>query len=175
MSQPHFPAQRRLIAAHNKQGIGSVTSDTSLAPQDLELAPGAKAAPIWKICDPLPTKDNNNMEDGATRIVPISQGLGLVPSKGSNCQTTELGPGVVTPMHRTSSLDYDILIEGEIVLVMEDGSETHLKNVGDVVVMKGALHAWKNPSSTKWCRLTSILIDAEPVVVHGKPLEPAIH
>ena len=58
---------------------------------------------------------------------------------------------------------------------MEDGSETHLKNVGDVVVMKGALHAWKNPSATKWCRLISVLTDAEPAIVQGKILEPKLH
>jgi len=41
--------------------------------------------------------------------------------------------------------------------------------------MKGALHAWKNPSATKWCRLISVLTDAEPAIVQGKILEPKLH
>jgi hypothetical protein len=34
-------------------------------------------------------------------------------------------------------------VKGEIILIMDDGTETHLKNPGDVVVQKGAAHAWK--------------------------------
>ena len=67
-----------------------------------------------------------------------------------------------------------ILVEGEVILIMEDGSETHLTNVGDVVILKGAMHAWKNPSTTKWCRLTTVLTAAESAVVMGNTLEPAL-
>ncbi|KAL0576364.1 hypothetical protein V5O48_005623 [Marasmius crinis-equi] len=172
MSQADLPPQRRVVAAHNEQGISSIVNDGKLEAKELELAPGTRIAPIWKIMDALPTKDNSNKEDGAARVIPVSEGYGLVPSNGSNLQTTELAPGTITPMHRTSSIDYDILLEGEVVLIMEDGSETLVKNVGDVVVMKGALHAWKNPSATKWCRFISILTVAEPAIVNGKALEP---
>ncbi|KAF9270107.1 hypothetical protein L218DRAFT_13231 [Marasmius fiardii PR-910] len=174
MSQPQFLPQRRVIAAHNEEGIGAVTSDIKLEAKDMEMSQGTRAAPIWKIIDNLPTKDNNKSEDGAARPIPLSEGFGLVPNNGSCFQTTELAPGAITPMHRTSSIDYDILLEGEVVLIMEDGSETHFRNVGDVVVMKGALHGWRNPSTTTWCRFTTVLTAAEPVVVQGKVLEPAI-
>lgn len=55
---------------------------------------------------------------------------------------------------------------------MEDGTETHIKTAGDSVVMKGGMHAWKNPSPTNWVRWASVLMDAEPAVVNGKALEP---
>ncbi|KAG7086169.1 hypothetical protein E1B28_002128 [Marasmius oreades] len=172
--QAELLPQRRVIAAHNEAGIGSVTSDINVVTKELEFSPETRTGPLWKITDPLPTKDNNKSEDGATRPTPVSEGFGLVPANGSSFQTTELAPGGLTPMHRTSSIDYDILLTGEIILIMEDGSETHLKNAGDVVVMKGAMHAWKNPSTTKWCRLVTVLTAAEPTVVQGKVLEEKI-
>lgn len=52
---------------------------------------------------------------------------------------------------------------------MEDGTEKHLKNPGDIVIVKGGMHAWKNPSLTNWVRWISVLLAAEPVSV-GKTL-----
>ncbi|ESK97932.1 cupin domain protein [Moniliophthora roreri MCA 2997] len=176
MSQPNLAPLRRVVAAHNELGIGAVTSDSKLVPEDLPIGKGGdlKCAPIWKITDPLPTNDNNNSEDGAERVINPLENFGLVSDKGSNFQMTELAPGAITPMHRTSSLDYDILIDGELLLVMEDGTETLLTQPGDTVVMKGAMHAWKNPSATKWCRWMSVLTSAQPAVVNDRPLAPAL-
>lgn len=52
---------------------------------------------------------------------------------------------------------------------MEDGTETLLEKPGDTVVMRGALHAWRNPGD-QWTRWVSVLIDAEPATVNGKIL-----
>ena len=48
-------------------------------------------------------------------------------------------------MHTTDSLDYDIVLDGEIWLEVDDGHIVHLKQ-GDVVVQGGGRHAWRNPS-----------------------------
>ena len=57
------------------------------------------------------------------------------------------------------------------MLILDDGSETHLKNPGDTVVQRGTLHAWKNPSSTNWTRWATVVVDAKPVIVEGKELK----
>ena len=61
-------------------------------------------------------------------------------------------------MHRTESVDYGIVVFGEIVLVLDDGSRTHLQ-AGDVVVQRGTDHAWENPSETNPARMAFILLD----------------
>lgn len=66
-----------------------------------------------------------------------------------------------------------LVVTGEIVLITEDGKETHLSNAGDTVVQKGGMHAWRNPSSDKWARWVTVLIAAEPAVVNGSVLKPA--
>lgn len=59
-------------------------------------------------------------------------------------------------MHRTESIDYGIVIEGEMTLVLDD-SEVTLKP-GDVVVQRGTNHAWSNRGSVP-CRMAFILLD----------------
>jgi hypothetical protein len=66
------------------------------------------------------------------------------------------------------------LVSGELILIMEDGTEKLLKNPGDVVIQKGSLHAWRNPSQQEWTRWVTVLIAAEPVAVEGKQLLPAL-
>ena len=85
----------------------------------------------------------------------------------------------ITYLVSTLSLDFNDsyprpLVEGEIVLITEDGAETHLRNPGDTVVQKGTMHAWRNPGAS-WARWVSVLISAEPSVVNGRVLHPEFH
>jgi mannose-6-phosphate isomerase-like protein (cupin superfamily) len=70
----------------------------------------------------------------------------IMPATGHLLRVIDLYPphagGKRTVMHRTQTLDYGIVIEGEVVLVLED-SEVVLKK-GDVVVQRGTNHAWEN-------------------------------
>lgn len=59
-------------------------------------------------------------------------------------------------MHRTKSIDYAIVLEGEIDMLLDD-SEVHLK-AGDFLVQQGTNHAWVNRSD-KMCRIAFVLID----------------
>jgi quercetin dioxygenase-like cupin family protein len=61
-------------------------------------------------------------------------------------------------MHRTKTLDYAIVLAGEIDMLLDD-SEVHLKP-GDVVVQQGTNHAWVN-RGTETCRIAFVLIDAD--------------
>ena len=61
-------------------------------------------------------------------------------------------------IHRTRSLDYVVVLEGEITLMLDD-SETTLR-AGDVVVQQATNHAWSNRGAAV-CRLAMVFIDAE--------------
>ena len=67
-------------------------------------------------------------------------------------------PGVAPRMHRTDSLDYAIVISGEIEMLLDD-SQVHLKT-GDVIVQQGTNHAWVNRGK-EVCRIAFVLIDAK--------------
>ena len=54
-------------------------------------------------------------------------------------------------------------------MVMEDGSEHLIDQPGSIVVQKGTMHAWRNPGP-EWAHWVTVLIDADPPVMDGKPL-----
>ena len=69
-------------------------------------------------------------------------------------------------MHRTKSIDYAIVLEGEIDMLLDD-SEVHMK-AGDIMVQQGTNHAWVN-NSDRNCRICFVLIDAHtPPVLEGR-------
>lgn len=63
-------------------------------------------------------------------------------------------------MHRTDTIDYEIVISGEVWLELDGGQEVHLKP-GDTVVQNGTRHGWRNKSSEP-CVLAVTLIGAKP-------------
>jgi mannose-6-phosphate isomerase-like protein (cupin superfamily) len=62
-------------------------------------------------------------------------------------------------MHRTRSVDYAIVLSGEIDMKLDDAEEIHLK-AGDVLIQQGTNHAWINRSGRS-CRIAFVLIDAK--------------
>ena len=61
-------------------------------------------------------------------------------------------------------------VTGQIILVLDDGTEHLIDQPGSLVMQKGTIHAWKNPGTT-WARWLTVLVDAEPAVVDNKTLQ----
>ena len=78
------------------------------------------------------------------------------PPNGTKIRINEFPPGVVSPVHRTQSVDYGIVLDGEVVLVLDD-AETTLR-AGDVAVQRGTSHRWENRTDGT-ARMAFILID----------------
>lgn len=72
-------------------------------------------------------------------------------------------------MHRTQSLDYGVVIEGEVEMVLDNGVTTVMKR-GDVAVQRGTNHGWRNCSKSEWARMFFVLQECEKVVVGGAEL-----
>ena len=62
------------------------------------------------------------------------------------------------------------LVSGKVVLVTDDGKEILVEKPGDVVIQRGNMHAWRNPSTKEWVRWVSVLVDAEAAKVNGQTL-----
>ncbi|KAE9408150.1 hypothetical protein BT96DRAFT_985936 [Gymnopus androsaceus JB14] len=107
----NLPTVRRVVTQHTLGGISNIQSDSQVVFQPTSLVPGANFAPIWRTLDGLPTGNNNTSDDGAKRQINPQENFGLTPTNGSNAQITGgTGSGAITPNHRTSSLDYNILL-----------------------------------------------------------------
>lgn len=96
--------------------------------------------------------------------------LGIVNPNGTVLRFVDFAPGFESMMHRTRSLDYGIVIEGSIELVLDSGEKQILQR-GDVCIQRGTNHAWRNPSTTEWSRVVYVLQDSQAVETQGNPLK----
>jgi quercetin dioxygenase-like cupin family protein len=106
------------------------------------------------------------------RFLELDGILPLSIAGGTVVRMVDLAPGEQSPMHRTTSLDYGVVLEGEVVLVLDnfDQGPRRLMKRGDVSVQRGTNHAWVNPSKDQWCRMLYVLVDAKPVKLDGRAL-----
>jgi quercetin dioxygenase-like cupin family protein len=163
MSKNPFPPIRRIVTGHNGQGLAEVRSDESFA-SELIASGDAEFALLWTTAT-VPA-DNNDETDGRSREA------GLTINQGSVCRIVDFLPGGTSPMHRTNSIDYGIVMSGEIELELDDGSKT-LAGPHSVIVQRGTNHKWRNPSATDYARVVFVLIEASAYLHDGKPLPEA--
>ena len=150
---------RRVVTGHDKAGRAVVLID-EIAKNVTSSRPGQAATVVWTT-DQLPA-NNDGDADASIRNVSTSE------SNGSVFRVVEYGPGVSPRMHRTDSIDYAVVIAGEIDMQLDD-SEVHLK-AGDILVQRGTIHNWVNRGTVP-CVIAFALIGAKPVTAGGKKLE----
>jgi quercetin dioxygenase-like cupin family protein len=153
---------RRVVTGHTADGKAVVIQDDVV--RGLPVAGGdAQFAIVWKTVQAPVNNDDPTDRSG--------EPTGLVEPNGSILRMVDLAPHTRSPMHRTDSLDYGIVLTGEVDIELDGGKRTRVHQ-GDVIVQRGTIHAWINPSS-KPCRIAFILLGAKPATVNGRPL-PAV-
>lgn len=173
---------RRIVTGHTAGGIAIIQEDGP-APRQQRIggAIGPMFHEIWNTqATPAPI-DPASGEPAETGIVlaPPKGGTRIrvldIPPEGDNLAAlteeerrahfAEIGAADAVAdsgrhafMHRTETIDYGIVIEGELVLIMDE-SETIVR-AGDIVIQRGTNHGWANRSDRN-CRIAFVLIDGE--------------
>ncbi len=122
--------------------------------------PGATACVVWTT-ESFPVNNTGDADEGLRQV-------GTTLNNGTVFRVVEFGPGVAPRNHRTDSIDYAVVMSGEIDMELDD-SVVHLK-AGNVLVQRGTIHNWIN-RGTQPCVIAFVLIDAKPVEVGGKVLQ----
>ena len=137
---------RRVVTGHTPEGVSVVLSDGPVPVVRALPEDGVEFHEVWNT-------------EGAPALVtavepnePTERALAVPPPPcGTKIRVNTFAPGhldergLQSPVHRTSSVDYGIVLSGEITLVLDD-SEVTLR-AGDVVVQRGTDHAWANRGS----------------------------
>jgi mannose-6-phosphate isomerase-like protein (cupin superfamily) len=133
---------RRVVTGHDANG-NSVVIDDGQPPQDHPMkgpAIGADFFEVWSTPEAVPSLAPLPGSE------PTARPFTIMPPSGHLIRIIDIYPpqmgGARTAMHRTRTLDYAVVIEGQIVLVLSD-SEVVL-GPGEVVVQRGTDHAWEN-------------------------------
>ncbi|KAJ5832545.1 hypothetical protein N7474_000856 [Penicillium riverlandense] len=82
----------------------------------------------------------------------------------------DLAPASISPLHRTMSLDYAVVIEGTVELKL-DSDEVKTLQRGDIAIQRGTKHLWRNTSKTEWARVLFVLQESKPVEIDGETLK----
>jgi quercetin dioxygenase-like cupin family protein len=142
---------RRVVTGHNAEGKAVVTTD-EICRNVRSGREKHQSVVVWS-SGTFPA-DNSTGEDGGLRAVASTDPDGTV------FRIVRYEPGVAPRNHRTESLDYAVVMSGEIDMQLDD-SVVHLK-AGDVLVQRGTIHNWVNRGSEA-CVIAFVLIAAEPV------------
>jgi len=141
---------RRVVTGHDADGRAVVKID-ELVSNVTSRRPGHAATVVWTT-EGYPVNNDGDGDDGKRD--------GVIPlPNGTVFRVIQYDPGVAPRMHRTDSIDYCVVMSGEIDMRLDEQA-VHLK-VGDVVVQRGTIHDWVN-NGTEPCVIAFVLIDAKP-------------
>jgi mannose-6-phosphate isomerase-like protein (cupin superfamily) len=167
---------RRIVTGHDAQGKAVALFDGAVAAR--QRSPGGNAVTMLWVTEETPVAHSGSADRAEAkvgvpppqngsifRIVDFPPATSDVPPVDHHKMLVEMGIDPATQgymrhrhTHRTRSIDYAVILDGEIDMLMDD-TEVHMK-AGDVLVQQGTNHAWVN-NGTKPCRIAFILIDAK--------------
>jgi mannose-6-phosphate isomerase-like protein (cupin superfamily) len=173
---------RRVVTGHDSEGRARVVDDGDVEAITSELMPGCAAYRLWGR-DERPTFPDDGSPSRAEAYYPPRDGSRfmintippgeLVPppdldEAAALAELERLMPGAMAAMepaapgmHTTDSIDYVLVVTGEVTLELDDGEQTVLR-AGDVVVQNGTRHAWRN-HGTGPCTIVGVAIGAERI------------
>ncbi|MBS99827.1 MAG: cupin [Oceanospirillaceae bacterium] len=174
---------RRVVTGHDTEGKAVLVSDAGLPTVvDIDAIPGTRFHEVWSTAaTPVVIDNGEDPTLGALRLPPPANGtrirfVDIPPDSqefmrdgaermsaafaqvGDRDASTVKATSPHPLMHRTETVDYGVVIEGDIVLVLDD-SEVVLRS-GNVVIQRGTNHAWANRSG-KPCRMLFVLVDGQ--------------
>lgn len=180
---PYTPI-RRIITGHDPTTGAAVFSDDHALPVFNWALASATADPLVVPADeaPDPARGDvgfvnlfrttgfpaSDVQPGSAWQEVNRRPISLSDRVGTTLRAVDLPPGAAAPMHRTLSLDFGVVLRGEVVCALDAGAETVCRE-GDVVVQRGTIHAWYNRTAEP-ARVLFVLVPAEPVKIGGKEL-----
>ncbi|HKT18632.1 MAG TPA: cupin domain-containing protein [Stellaceae bacterium] len=141
---------RRIVTTHNTAGRSRVGFDSVIEAQPGKMQAGVSIANIW-INETAPPRLDG--PDPRTKPFPI-----LPQNGGAVFRLLELAPGAAPHMHGTETLDYIVVLAGELAMLLEDGAELRMRP-NDVMIQRATVHGWAN-RGTEPCRFATVVIDA---------------
>ncbi|KAM0795043.1 hypothetical protein BDR22DRAFT_900618 [Usnea florida] len=163
----NLPGLTHHITGHSPTGRAII--ETSRPGQWTPYINNSMAFDVVYTTSEFPPNMNANADIKTHEQVIQSRQLGLVNPNGTVARIVDFSPGAAPLMHRTQSLDYGCVLEGEVEMVLDDGVGRVMRR-GDVAVQRGTNHGWRNTSQTEWARMFFVLQESEKVQVGGEEL-----
>lgn len=156
IEEPSLPKPKRIITGHNSEGQAIVQFVDE--GHWTNVGDGSSKWNVFWATKTFPV-DITHDESLETEIVTGS----LTLPNGTVVRLVDRAPHSSGPVHRTQSLDYGFMIEGEAELLCNSGDRITMRP-GDVCIQRSTMHQWIN-NTDKWNRMAFVLMDAEPIKI----------
>jgi len=141
---------RRILTGHDAQGRSLVAEDNLIESAPGKMQAAIQIANFW-INESLPPVLHG--PDPAKGAFP------MLPSNGGAIfRIIELAPGTAPHMHKTETIDYIVVLAGELTMLLDDGAEVTMKPY-DVMIQRATVHGWANRGNAP-ARFATVVIDA---------------
>ncbi len=173
MAEPNnLPRPVRFITGHNNEGL-SIIESTRSESLPVRTQDDGFAITFCYATQGFPVQLAND-QDLSTYDMFKENPPGIVVPNGSAARLVDIPPGYTSAMHRSISVNYNVVIEGEVHIIMDSGEKRLLKR-GDSVVQRAVNHAWANASNTQWARITAVSFPAEVPATDSTMVKHAAH
>lgn len=154
------------VTTHNKFGKATIDRSQPI-PETIEFPEHVTRVVNVYANDEMPPDLNDDKDFNRSKDIVATGNVPIVQAGGCVVRIVDIGPGNLAMTHQTESIDYLVIVEGSIVMELDDCSETMVQQ-GDVVIQRATMHAWHNRSKTEWARIFAVISDIRPLKVHGK-------
>jgi quercetin dioxygenase-like cupin family protein len=167
MSSNPPPPGKCIVTTHTPSGKSVFTDSVpAIPPQENETA----ILNYFYTTTQFPVSMTSDADIAAHSTQVASPPVVVVPG-GTAAMFVDIKPGASTAKHRTVSLDYGTVIEGEVELELDDGEVRRVRK-GDLVVQRGTVHKWTNVTPNGgWVKMFFVTQASEPVQVNGEALK----
>ena len=138
---------RRVVTGHDKKGKARVIID-ELSDNVISRRAGQQSTVIWATDQTPPNLEGLNDLSPDVKSTTVANGTVF--------RVSRFEPGVAPRNHRTASMDYAVVLSGQIDMELDDGEVVNLR-AGDVLVQRGTVHNWTNPG-TEPCIIAFVLM-----------------
>jgi quercetin dioxygenase-like cupin family protein len=154
---------RLVTTSHSADGTSIISSDSTLKPFH-PFGPAGSGFVVFHASPTVPVLNSAPYEPNSTNSIPRPQPGGTV-----FC-TIDFPSNAKSPMHRTLTLDYCVILSGSIWLITDGGDETEIK-AGEMILQRGVNHMWENRGDVT-CRCLCVMVGSEKVVLeNGQEME----
>ena len=161
----HLPHPRLVRTTHNDEGNSVFASDELVTP----FYPFGPVASAFSVFDRRQTVPVSNTE----AVPELQNTLPRCPPSGVVFSVSDFPPNYSAPMHRTLSIDYAVVLAGEIVLRLDSGEEKTVRS-GEFIVQQGVNHEWINRMAEP-CRILFVMVGAQRITLKdGTELEETV-
>ncbi|KAF5023800.1 hypothetical protein F66182_4156 [Fusarium sp. NRRL 66182] len=166
-----LPTVSMVMTGHDEAGLSHVlTTEPPMTAWHDSVDNGQMAfySLYHTVGSPANTEQDYNLHARLMHDSP--SGPPLVVTDGTVARMVDFAPGYTTVLHRSLSIDYGVVIEGSVDLVLDSGEVRNIER-GGTIVQRGTMHAWRNPHPTNWARVFFVLVSALPRQYGGGHLE----